>query len=271
MFGKLLKHELKSSAPIMLILIGIIFGFGVTGAVGLRLLTSGIEAIVFDPSTAWLLLPGIILFYAAYIGIIVCVAASQYIQLFRFYGSRFTDRGYLTFTLPVSVHSNFLSATLNMLIWFVITYGVFLFALFAMFFGGLSGLEDFTLDSFLYGMQYAWQDMPPAVGLAILFILFVSPVYTVVLNMTAVVTACSIFKRMKILGIIGFLYVFSMIFSVVIGAIMMMCTIPAAVAGNDPMPMMAIAYGAVGVIMVLVSVGGYFLSTYLMKKKLNLA
>ncbi len=271
MFGKLLKHELRSSAPIMLILIGIIMGFGVTGAVGLRLLISSIEAIEFDPSTAWLVLPGIILFYVAYIGIVVCVAASQYIQLFRFYGSRFTDRGYLTFTLPVSVHSNFLSAALNMLIWFVITYSVFLFAFYAMFFSGLSGIGDFTLKSFLSGMRYAFQDMPPAVGLAMLFILFASPVYTVVLNMTAVVTACSVFKRMKILGIIGFLYAFGMIFSVVIGAIMMMITIPAAVAGNDPMPMMAVAYGAVGVIMVLISVGGYFLSTYLMKKKLNLS
>jgi len=271
MFGKLLKHELKSSAPIMLILNGIIISLGIAGAIGKRVFISSIEGIETSTIAPWLVFPGFILFYAAYFGIIVCAAAAQYIPLFRFYGSRFTDRGYLTFPLPVSVHHNFLSAALNMLIWFSLTTVVYMLTYASMFLIGFTGLDNYLAEDILTSFWYELEYFPPLMGVGMLIMFFAAPVYSVAMNMTAVVAACSVFKRLKVLGCIGFMYALQMIASALLGGTMMICILPAAFAGIDPTPMMAVAYAVMGVIMMLLSVGGYFLSTHLMKKKLNLS
>ena len=265
MFGKLLKHELRSSAPLMLILNGVALFCGFLGMIAMKIISSDIFYMNYTDNVIWIVLPCMLLFYAAYIGLIVCFAASQYIQLFRFYGSRFTDRGYLTFTLPISAHTNFLSAAVNILIWTLVSYVVFFFSINLFLIGGMSE-ELFSVSA-----TATVEDVPWGMVLAMLFVLSVSPVYSVVVNMTAVVTACSLFKRMKVLGCIGFMYALSMVFGILIAAIMLFCMIHPMVAGNDPMPTMTFGYALMGVVMAFASVGGYFLSVHLMKKKLNLS
>ena len=268
MFGKLLKHELRSSAPLMLILSGIALIFGFMGAASLRIMAKTPDTIMNNPETGiWIMIAFMLLFYAAYIGIILYAAASQYIQLFRFYGSRFTDRGYLTFTLPISTHTNFLSAATNMLIWQSVVYCVTILAIIIMVVGGMA--DEFQIITTPTIEDFA--NTPWGLFAAMLFLLSVSPIYTVIANMTAVVTACSVFKRMKVLGCIGFIYALSMVSGFLFTAVMMLSVMPSAFAGNDPTPAMAISYIIMGVVMLLASVGGYFLSTYLMKKKLNLS
>lgn len=271
MFGKLLKHDLKASAPLMLILSGITLIVSGMGAVALRLFITNAEQILSNDAAIWIAFPCMLLFYVAYFGLIIYVAAAQYIQLFRFYGSRFTDRGYLTFTLPVSAHCNFLSAAVNMLIWLGVAFGVFLFGFCLMMFGGLSEVTQLTAEDFSSSVATSSESFPWGMNLAVLFVVAVSPVYSVILSMSAVVTACSVFKRLKVLGCIGFLYAFEMVAGFVISSIMLISMLPPVIAGNDPIPTMTVGYTIAGVVMVLLSVGGYFLSVHLMQKKLNLA
>lgn len=265
MFGKLLKHELRSSAPLMLILTGAALFCGFLGMAALRIM-AGSADLITDVDTAMLVaLPCMMLFYFSYISLFIYFTATQYILLFRFYGNRFTDRGYLTFTLPVSVHTNFLAGAVNMLIWFFVAFATLLVGIFLIFVCGMPN-ELFSISDVTPTEAVPWGML-----LSTLFVLTVSPVYSVVLNTTAVVTACSLFKRLKVLGIFIFQYALSTTFSLVISAVMLACVIPPLAAGNDPLPAMTVFYAIMGVIMVLASVGGYFLSTYLMKNKLNLS
>ena len=63
----------------------------------------------------WVLLGGSILAVFAYL------IGTRLILLIRFYKNKFTDEGYLTFTLPVTSHQILLSSLVNFLLWSVIT------------------------------------------------------------------------------------------------------------------------------------------------------
>ena len=99
MFTKLLKQEWRATR----------------GILGLLCLVSLIAAVLGGGSMRFLVgmsqeteeMEGIIVLCAmilacAIIAIAVCCAASVFLMIWRFYRSRFTDEGYLTFTLPVN-------------------------------------------------------------------------------------------------------------------------------------------------------------------------
>lgn len=121
MFGKCIKHELRATrrtlAPILLAMLAVSLLASVLVAIEGRLLANG-KAMAF--STLGGTLVGILLISLFVLAVTVGVVAFIMV-IRRFYTSFFTDEGYLTFTLPVTIHEHILSKLVVSLIWQVLS------------------------------------------------------------------------------------------------------------------------------------------------------
>lgn len=274
MFGKLLKYELKGSAPLMLILSACCLAMGGLAAVVLRLITTNWERMLNDEKLLFLLFPAILFLYAAYFLLILYAGAVQYIQLFRFYGSRFTDRGYLMFTLPVNAHQIFLSSAINTLIWVTTSIVVvFTTVAIAVVFGpDWSGL-DITMREFTQELSYAFKDAPVFQLLLALSMVITSGISSVIGGMTAIVIGSVLVKRLKVLVSIGIMvgtsYITGIATAIISGAGTYLTTAYAGTSfeelSNYIVPIVS------NIVPLIIIIGGYLLSIHLMKKKLNLS
>ena len=107
MFAKLLKYEWRSSRKTIatlcavILISGLLIGSGALAMVRWDSLTDGSEVL----GTIVVLLMSLCI-------MAVSCAASVFYALWRFYKSRFTEEGYLTYTLPVNNHFLILSSLL---------------------------------------------------------------------------------------------------------------------------------------------------------------
>ena len=214
MFSKLLKHDWKANWGLMSILTLAVVGVGILGTIALRVLVNYGDAITQSESVLVLLLfPLSTLVFVSYMGIAVYVAAVGFVLMYRFYKHKFTDEGYLTFTLPVKTNHIFLSSGLNMVIWTVISFLVALLMYAMMLLCGTAqeGLfnddivEAFSsLGIFMDGIGEEFTELMGAgfVPLLILNVLVV-PLFSTVIAMTCVTLGAVVAKKHKILAIIG--------------------------------------------------------------------
>lgn len=110
MFGKLMKAEWRASRRVIGALCAVVLVSGaLLGLLGNLLLR--------ESSGSWQL-PGFVnvlfslLSVAAVLAVALSLAASVFYALWRYYRSRFTEEGYLTYTLPVNNHQLMLSSIL---------------------------------------------------------------------------------------------------------------------------------------------------------------
>lgn len=110
MFGKLMKAEWRASRRVIGALCAVVLISGaLLGLLGNLLLR--------ESSGSWQL-PGFVnvlfslLSVAAVLAVALSLAASVFYALWRYYRSRFTEEGYLTYTLPVNNHQLMLSSIL---------------------------------------------------------------------------------------------------------------------------------------------------------------
>lgn len=110
MFGKLMKAECRASRRVIGALCAVVLISGaLLGLLGNLLLR--------EENGSWQL-PGFVnvlfslLSVAAVLAVALSLAASVFYALWRYYRSRFTEEGYLTYTLPVNNHQLMLSSIL---------------------------------------------------------------------------------------------------------------------------------------------------------------
>lgn len=108
MFAKLLKQEWRGSRKVIGVLCAVILISGVI--IGTTALAMTKWGSLGDSDVATTL--ALLLVMACVIAVALSCAASIVYVLCRFYRSRFTEEGYLTYTLPVSNHSLMLSSIL---------------------------------------------------------------------------------------------------------------------------------------------------------------
>ena len=287
MFSKLLKHEWKANAGLLTILSACALGVGLLGAGILRAIVYMSENMLSDElaAIATSSLSSMMVFVV--LALVAYALAVQFINIWRFYKNKFTDEGYLTFTLPVNPHQIFLSSFLVILAWLAISVFVLICAAAMMIFIGLGepieGMYEALGNIFINvdeGVDYIGQSMQgfgAFLGLSILEI-FVAPVYAIVLLMTSITLGCVLAKKHKILATIGMYYVINMVVNIVSSIISMVPTILLVFNGmndNDAFMdryfvYMALTVGLTLLLQVGLAIGGYFWSTYLMKHKLNL-
>lgn len=280
MFSKLLKHEWKANAGLLGILSACALGAGLLAAFALKGILYITEQLTQEAVAAW----GIPSLSSAFM--FLCLAlvaygfAVQFINLFRFYKNKFTDEGYLTFTLPVSARQIFLSSFLNMLAWLVISMLVLAAAVnMIVFIGAMPAIEEYMQQwgvSFqdMFGlMEEEWAEEPGYTACMVLNMIstVITPVYSLVFLMTSITVGSVLAKKHKILATIGAYYCIN--FGVNI-AESVLSAVPDILSGfengRSAYVYLSISVAISILLRIALSIGGYFLSTHLMKHKLNL-
>ena len=286
MFSRLLKHEWKASAGILGILSLAVLGMGIADTVVLRLLLAHSEKmeLLSRAATAFEVMATVamsmFLFFSV-VAISLYVIAVQFILLYRFYKNKFTDEGYLTFTLPVKTTHIFWSSFLNMLLWLLISVAVvviivFMVVLFGTAESGLINKDIFPVfEQIIYFFVEAdWNIILKETGGAAYLVIMgltvlVSPFYTLSVPMCCITIGAVLAKKHKILASFGIYYGVNF----VVGIITSAATIVPSVfllANNNVAAYYTVSSAIQLVITIGLAMGAYFMTIHLMKKKLNL-
>lgn len=115
MLGKLIKHEFRATARIMLPVMGALMVLALLANLSIRGLTSGLS----DVPVLRILFVLIVVFFG--IAIIATIVMAIVLMVSRFYRNLLKDEGYLMFTLPVSAHELVWSKLIVSMVWFLLT------------------------------------------------------------------------------------------------------------------------------------------------------
>jgi len=271
MFAKLLKHEWRGSVrtlgPLSLAAVGV----GLLGGLIIKLMD---RLSVYEDAMPALMIGLVLLLFAVVTALFAYNIAVQIILVVGFYRSRFTDRGYLTFTLPVKTEHIFLSCAVNMMIWTVISTLTMLLAGAVMAAFGISSLKDtgvfdlysrlFDEVSSIYGQVYDTRGY----ALAALANGAVTFVYGPFMTLTSLTIGAVAAKKHKIIAAFATYYIISVIVSIVSTVVQTAMTIAAF--ASDKAPSMAAAQLPQIFAQLVFIVLGYLISVHLMKNSLNL-
>ena len=276
MFAKLLKYEWMASAGLLGILSGAALGIGLLGGVALRYLFSVANSGSEDPAVNIVILPLTFMLLFMMLALVAYMFAVQIILLSRFYKSRFTDEGYLTFTLPVSATQSYLSALSNILIWNVISGLVMFVSMMMLVLIGMSGVPGMSSDQITGNFGLLFEELTAIEGYLEYQMLswvlgVVSFVAQPVIIMACITLGAVLAKKHKVLAAIGIYYGVSMavgmVTSVGTTAVMLEELQVSTTAYSGPMLLMVVIQI---VVQLALCVGGSVLSVWLMEKKLNL-
>ena len=270
MFAKLLKYEWRSNARLFSILSVAALGVGVLGAVLLRLMTY-MEA-ALGVSAAGAALSGVLVLGLGFLALaLVAYSGAVCILLMvRFYKNKFTDEGYLTFTLPVNNHQILLSSILSSI------FGVLLVIVAA----AVAVLLSFTLFLLAFPVNVIWADLAVSVenflaelwascvkNWNILASVGISGILAglsqLIMFMLSVTVGAILAKKWKLLAAVAVYYGISILRSFI-------CGIGLIFTAETSKNMMQV-FSLYDVVALVTIVGGYFLMYSLMEKKLNLA
>jgi hypothetical protein len=284
MFSRLLKHEWKANAGLLGLLSLAAAGIGVLATVVLRILVSTSGSLWWEVEEGL----GVILVVAlgmfllfAVVALSVYAIAVQVILLYRFYKNKFTDEGYLTFTLPVKPTQIFWSSFLNMLIWLVISaLVVFAVVFLAVLFGtaehGLVNTDVFDAMKELLELVWEidWQmllqeqySIPYLVVLGLTFL--VTPFYALILPMACITAGAVLAKKHKILASFGVYYVVNFVVGIITSVASVAPTI-LMMNSSEPEGYYLMSLAIQLVISLALTLGAYFFTIHVMKRKLNL-
>ena len=269
MYSKLLKYDWRATRGILGLLCVICLGVALAGGGTMRYLVWASEQ---NPEPTLLIVVDVMAMIACMLSIAVCGAAGMFLYTWRFYKSRFTDEGFVTFTLPVTTHQILLSSLLNTVIGMVLLCLTICLCIPLWLLVGFSGVEGFfpTLWKLLpqipqmfseifrkEEMKYFW---------AMLVNITVGFLAEIVVLMLSVTIGSIIAKKHKILASVGCYYGIHLALSFVSG----ISSIAMAFAAEADAGWIKGLFGSNSAILLVVAVGGYFLMHFLADKKLNL-
>lgn len=263
MFAKLLKHEFKSVAGLLGLLCLGCLSMSLVGGLILRYLVQTPSWKIGDVLEAILPLALVFMFFA-----LIAVAVGSWIYLcIQFYKRKFTDEGYLTFTLPVSPWQIYLSSFLNFLLWTILIGLAILASLCCVFLIGFVNTE-------------AWEYMVTEMDFTEIRLVFYEldifrPGYSIVQFVTGIllvmncITVGSVMaKKHKAIAAFAMYYLLTMMTSVISTVLSTVLSI--AVYDMDPLRVLQTMQTVNLLIYCVLGFGGAVLSIWLMKKKLNL-
>ena len=281
MFATLLKYEFRRTKNILLPLN---LGALAIGAVGYFLMLLFTKIIDNPDSDLFIAAP---LLYLLCFGLMLMVGllgtALAIVLCIQFYRDKFTDQGYLTFTLPASTHQILLSSYLNFLIWTVINTIVTFIAVAMMvtpFFTYMfAQFSEMGLDvAYLWALikEHIAEILPSGILFTVAYIMIIvsSLFYGITLPYLAITLASVLVKKLKLLLAVGIGYGMSMILGLVPTALSMIEGIVTGIILVN-YDLSFYAPGAFSLIVTSViymafAIGGYFLMHHLVTKKMNL-
>ena len=259
MFAKLLKMEFRSTWNVLGILCLSLVGAGLLGGLAIRYLEGA------SAPAKWLSVLCMLVITAAVLFFVLCGAAALIVQIFRFYRSRFTDEGYLTFTLPVTTHQVLLSSFVTSAVNLIAVAAVAVVSFILM---GLCAIPNFEIlrngvEILGQGMSELWARLTQADVLQAfgLFLVNVVAAFSneLILIMLAVTIGSLVAKKHKILAAVGFYYILHLVDLTFTGVSMVKLV-------DSPNSLL----GLLALVNLIIAVAGYFLMYFLVDKKLNL-
>lgn len=258
MFAKLLKYDFRSTWGLIGGMSIIALAAGALGSVLVRAL---------EKADGFMLALLVIAMVATVIYMVGYALAAMFILLSRFYRSRFTDEGYMTFTLPVTTHQILLSSFVNCALGMLVSILVTIIAFAIMLFFGTVDLDGQRWEF----VKFCFDHLPRLVNelgvgniLSFLVLVLVGLVCETISIMLAITIGSIIAKKHKILvGVVAYyalhiiLTVATVAFAIYLGDTWSESTFLGYVWCN-------VAWSAV------VSVGFYFVMHWLTNRKLNL-
>lgn len=283
MFSRLLKHEWRANAGLLGLLSLAAGGIGVLATVVLRILVNSSETLL-DTLGDWAVVVmsalGMFLFFSV-VALSVYAIAVQVILMYRFYKNKYTDEGYLTFTLPVKTTHIFWSSFVNMLIWLAISLLVVVTVIFlAAFFGTardglvnwdiLEGIKRILHILSLEDWKEIFRDTYTVPYLIIMAVtVLTAPFYALFVPMACITAGAVLAKKHKILASFGVYYALNFAVGIVTSVAAVVPSI--LMLGNGDMGGYYVTSSAIQLAVTLaLTVGSYFFTIHVMKKKLNL-
>ena len=269
MFTKLLKHEWRATRGMLGTLCLVCLGASLLGGGTMRYL---IGATFQEAQHDAIVVLNVLAMVAAMIVVAVAGVAGLFLYIGRVYKSRFTDEGYLTFTLPVNTHQNLLSSMINSAIGMVIVFFVICAALVLWLMIGFSGIPDSyktvweKFPELWAGLKHAWSTIPWKYVWMFLLNIVTGSVCELVVLMLSVTIGSILAKKHKILAAVGVYYGIHVALSMVTSFTMAMGVF----SGADEKVWMLRYFSGMALLMAAVSVAGYFLMYALVDRKLNL-
>ena len=286
MFATLLKYEFKHSWKVLLPINGANLLLGCIGFVLMLIMTA-----LFQSQNENIMAFGM-LFYLLWAGLLLLLPifafASAIILSLRFYRHKFTDQGYLTFTLPATTHQILLSSIANFLIWnllnaiiTVICYVLMVlpFIVWMVKEIGQLGVEWSMLSEVL---KILWENyLGDIISISAISIagyisyLIGSLFYGVMLPYVSIAVGSTLAKRYKLLASVGVgigiyivMYVITMLLQTleyIIHLITLFSMESLSILSSGSITMLIM-----GILNFAFAIGGYFLTHHLIDKKLNL-
>lgn len=270
MFTKLLKHEWRATRGMLGTLCLVCLGASLLGGLTMRYLiwASTVQEMEQDV----IVVLNVLGMVTAIIAVAVTGVAALFLYISRFYKSRFTDEGYLTFTLPVNTHQNLLSSMAISAIGMVIVFFVICAALCLWLMIGFSAIPGFY-ETLWKVLPELWEKFKEAndqipwryAGLFLLNVLD-GCVSELIMLMLSVTVGSILAKKHKILAAIGVYYGINVLISMAGGAMLSVKVI----AHSEEAQMVLSVFSSSAVMMAVAAVVGYFLMYWLMDRKLNL-
>lgn len=271
MYSKLLKYDWRATRGMLGLLCVICLGAALAGGGTMRYLIWASEQ---TPESTLLIVVNVMAMIACMLSIVVCGVAGLFLHIWRFYKSRFTDEGFVTFTLPVTTHQLLLSSLLNTVIGMVLLCLTICLCVPLWLLVGFSGVEGFfpTLWKLLPQIPQMFSEVIRKEEMKYFWTMLVNiPVgflAEIVVLMLSVTIGSVIAKKHKILAAVGCYYGINLVLSFVSGISSIATAFAAESQANDGWIMGL--FGSNAAILLVVAVGGYFLMHFLADKKLNL-
>ena len=269
MLRKLLKHEFRATARIMLPLYLVLL----VTAVGANITTQGLS----NSSYQILRLLGALLAMAFGVAIIGVCVMSLVVMVQRFYKNLLGDEGYVMLTLPVNLHQQVWSKLIVSTVWYVLTAAVVVLSfLVAVFEVGFVSAFFRGIEQVLRAMTAYYALNGTAFALELAALCFISCV-AFALQFYAAMAVGHSFSNHKLLLSVAFYFAFQFA-SQIIGTVLLVGLADSPlVAFLSTLDIHFTAMSAVHITMWLLLAGTavygaifYFLTTYFLKKRLNL-
>ena len=260
MFAKLLKREMKATAGSIGLLSLCALGMGVIGGFMLRYIISAADE---QQANTMVTVFGLFQVFVI-LGLVAYAVGGELFLAYQFYKDKFTDQGYLTFTLPAHSWQIFLSSMVNIMLWSLIIGLVTIVAVLAMFLIGIIGtpLTQEVQSSGPMGpsLKAVFGEMAPSMVVSAIS-QFIS---STVMMMTAIILGSVVAKKHKILASIAMYYVCSLVYGMLSTRLLVVAMF------MSEQPNLTNIYNVQTILQLAVAMGGFLLSCWLMDNKLNL-
>ena len=206
--------------------------------------------------------------------LMVAINVAAYVMIiYRFYVSFFTDEGYLTFTLPLTVDCHLMIKIVSMFLWSLLSIAVTFVGLLILFGGASIGYPEMMkelVSDVQYGFVILWDALKMSFGGSMIWLWIVSLIATVVfqglLLYFSIALGCMIFRKNRLLGAILSVFCIDGIYSFIssFGSSFMMAFGMLSQVSFAISSVISIVLAVIGIIAL------YCTTKYILERKLNL-